>query len=58
MIGANTSLVAPIIIGEGAIIAAGSTVTESVPDNALVVARSPQTTKSNWATKFREKHQK
>ncbi|MBY0281926.1 MAG: bifunctional UDP-N-acetylglucosamine diphosphorylase/glucosamine-1-phosphate N-acetyltransferase GlmU [Alphaproteobacteria bacterium] len=58
MIGANTSLVAPITIGEGAIVAAGSTVTESVPENALVVARSAQTTKSDWATRFRAKHQK
>ncbi|MBY0462336.1 MAG: bifunctional UDP-N-acetylglucosamine diphosphorylase/glucosamine-1-phosphate N-acetyltransferase GlmU [Alphaproteobacteria bacterium] len=58
MIGANTSLVAPLTIGEGAIVAAGSTVTESVPENALAVARSVQTTKSNWAARFREKHQK
>lgn len=58
MIGANTSLVAPVIIGEGAIVAAGSTVTESVPENALVVARSRQTIKPNGALKFREKNKK
>lgn len=58
MIGANTSLVAPITIGEGAIIAAGSTVTQSVEKNALVVARSRQTIKPDWAVQFREKNKK
>jgi bifunctional UDP-N-acetylglucosamine pyrophosphorylase / glucosamine-1-phosphate N-acetyltransferase len=58
MIGANASLIAPLTIGEGVIIAAGSTVTESVPENALVVARSVQTIKPNWATKFRQKNKK
>jgi bifunctional UDP-N-acetylglucosamine pyrophosphorylase/glucosamine-1-phosphate N-acetyltransferase len=58
MIGANTSLVAPLTIGEGAIVAAGSTVTESVPENALVVARSTQTIKTDWANQFRAKHKK
>ncbi len=58
MIGANTSLVAPVTIGEGGVVAAGSTVTESVPADALVVARSKQTTKPNWAIKFREKNKK
>lgn len=55
MIGANTSLVAPVTVGEGAFIGAGSTITKFVPADALSVARSPQTTKLNWARKFRVK---
>lgn len=58
MIGANTSLIAPITVGEGAIVAAGSTISESVPTNALTIARSHQTTKPNWAKVFREKKSK
>ncbi len=56
MIGANTSLVAPVTIGEGAIVGAGSTITKSVPADALAVTRSQQLTKLNWARKFREKN--
>jgi len=41
-IGSNTELVAPVIIGKGAIIGAGSTITKNVPDDALAVSRSPQ----------------
>ena len=45
-IGANCNLVAPIEVGNGAFIAAGSTVTRSVDENAFVIARSKQITKS------------
>jgi bifunctional UDP-N-acetylglucosamine pyrophosphorylase / glucosamine-1-phosphate N-acetyltransferase len=41
-IGSNTALVAPVSIGSGAIIGAGSTITRDVPDEALAVARSRQ----------------
>jgi UDP-N-acetylglucosamine diphosphorylase/glucosamine-1-phosphate N-acetyltransferase len=41
-IGSNTALVAPIEIGEGAIVGAGSVVTRSVPDNALAIERAKQ----------------
>lgn len=41
-IGANVNLVAPVDIGDGAYIAAGSTVTEDVPDSSLCIARSRQ----------------
>jgi bifunctional UDP-N-acetylglucosamine pyrophosphorylase/glucosamine-1-phosphate N-acetyltransferase len=58
MIGANTSLIAPVTVGEGAIVAAGSTISESIPANALAIARSQQTTKPNWAKVFREKKKK
>jgi bifunctional UDP-N-acetylglucosamine pyrophosphorylase/glucosamine-1-phosphate N-acetyltransferase len=47
-IGSNTSLVAPIIIGENATIGAGSTVTKEVPANNLTVARTKQTTIAGW----------
>lgn len=56
MVGANTSLIAPVTLGSGSIVAAGSTITESVPDNALALARSKQTIKPNWACQFREKN--
>lgn len=47
-IGCNTNLVAPVTIGENAFTAAGSTITESVPANALAIARSKQAIKENW----------
>jgi len=46
--GSNSVLVAPIIIGAGATIAAGSTVTQSVPAGKLTIARAPQTTVEGW----------
>ena len=53
-IGCNVNLVAPVEIGDGAFVAAGSTVTENVPPDALTVARSRQYTKADWAKKRRE----
>ncbi len=47
-IGSNSSLVAPLEIGEGATIAAGSTVTRNVEAHQLVLARSRQIQKDNW----------
>ncbi len=47
-IGCNTNLVAPVTVGENAFTAAGSTITEDVPDNSLAVARSRQTVKEDW----------
>ena len=47
-IGCNVNLVAPIKVGKNAYIAAGSTVTEDVKENALVIARSRAVTKPNW----------
>ncbi|NQX79381.1 MAG: bifunctional UDP-N-acetylglucosamine diphosphorylase/glucosamine-1-phosphate N-acetyltransferase GlmU [Hyphomicrobiaceae bacterium] len=52
-IGSNTSLVAPIQIGSGAIIGSGSVITRSVPDNALAIERNRQVHKKIWANKFR-----
>jgi bifunctional UDP-N-acetylglucosamine pyrophosphorylase/glucosamine-1-phosphate N-acetyltransferase len=42
-IGSNTALVAPVVVGEGALVGAGSVVTKDVPDRALCVARARQT---------------
>lgn len=54
-IGSNTALVAPVTVGEGAIVGAGSVVTDNVAADALRLVRSPQQTKSGWAQRFREK---
>lgn len=47
-IGSNSNLVAPVEIGEGAMTAAGSTITKNVPANSLGVARNKQTNLQNW----------
>jgi bifunctional UDP-N-acetylglucosamine pyrophosphorylase/glucosamine-1-phosphate N-acetyltransferase len=49
--GSNSVLVAPITIGNDVYIAAGSTVTEDVPDDSLVIARSRQVVKPGWKMK-------
>jgi bifunctional UDP-N-acetylglucosamine pyrophosphorylase/glucosamine-1-phosphate N-acetyltransferase len=46
--GANSVLVAPVTIGAGTNIAAGSTITEDVPPHSLAIARSRQVVKTNW----------
>lgn len=50
-IGSNSNLVAPVTIGNETFIAAGSTITEDVPDYALAIARQRQTNKENWNKK-------
>lgn len=50
-IGCNTNLVAPVTVGEGAYTAAGSTITEDVPDDALGIARARQVNKDAWVSK-------
>lgn len=47
-IGSNTNLVAPVHVGKGAMIAAGSTITENIPPDTLAVARSRQVMKHHW----------
>lgn len=49
-IGCSTYLVAPVEVGENAYTAAGSVITENVPDNALAIARARQTIKKGWVT--------
>ncbi len=47
-IGCNTNLVAPVVVNDGAYIAAGSTITDEVPKDSLAIARSRQIIKTNW----------
>ncbi|HEY0224093.1 MAG TPA: DapH/DapD/GlmU-related protein, partial [Pseudolabrys sp.] len=53
-IGSNSSLVAPVKIGDGAYIGSGSVVTKDVPADALAVARTQQTIKEGWAKRLRQ----
>lgn len=53
-IGSHSTLVAPVEIGAGAYLAAGSVITENVPGDALAVGRSRQVNKEDWARKRRE----
>ena len=57
-IGSNSALVAPVSIGDGAIIGAGSVVTNDVPADALAIARGPQQNREGWAARFRESKKK
>ena len=50
-IGCSTYLVAPVSVGKNSYTAAGSVITEDVPDNALAIARSRQTIKKDWISK-------
>jgi len=52
-IGSDTALVAPVRVGDGAYVGAGSTVTENVPPDALAIARGRQVNKPGWAAKNR-----
>ena len=52
-IGTNVALVAPVTIGDGAFVGAGSVVTEDVPADALAVARAPQVTRPKRAAEMR-----
>ena len=53
-IGSNSTLVAPVEVGEGAYLAAGSVITTDVPADALGVGRARQVNKEDWARKRRE----
>ncbi len=53
-IGCNTNMIAPVTIGKGSYVAAGSTITEDVPEGSLAIAREKQVNKPGWATKRRE----
>ena len=54
-IGCNSNLVSPVTVKDGAYTAAGSTITDEVPENALAIARSRQVNKEGWVTKNRKK---
>lgn len=53
-IGCNTNLIAPVTVGSGAYTAAGSTVTDDVPEDALAVARAKQKNLEGWAARNRK----
>ena len=50
-VGCNTNFVSPIHVGSGAYIAAGSTITEDIPENSLAIARERQVNKEHWNDK-------
>ncbi len=54
-IGSNSALVAPVTIGDNAIVGAGSVVTKDVSADALALVRPPQEEKAGWAKRFRER---
>jgi bifunctional UDP-N-acetylglucosamine pyrophosphorylase / glucosamine-1-phosphate N-acetyltransferase len=57
-IGSNATLVAPVRIGKGSYVAAGSTVTDDVPEDALALGRARQAVKEGWAKERRGQHGK
>ena len=54
-VGSNTSLVAPVTIGEGAYVGSGSVITKTVTEGALAVARGRQIEKTGWAERLRQR---
>jgi bifunctional UDP-N-acetylglucosamine pyrophosphorylase / glucosamine-1-phosphate N-acetyltransferase len=54
-IGSNSTLVAPLEIGEGSYVAAGSVITDEVPDHALALGRERQVVKAGWVAKRKKK---
>lgn len=54
-IGCNANLIAPVTIGKGAYVAAGSTITDDVPGNALSIARARQVNKENYVERLHVK---
>ena len=54
-VGSDTQLVAPVTVGKGATIAAGTTVTRNVGENALAISRVPQTQKEGWRRPVKKK---
>lgn len=56
-IGSNTALVAPVAVGDGAVVGAGSVITDDVDEDALAVARGRQGGRKGWAAEFRSMQQ-
>lgn len=57
-IGSNSNLVAPVRVGRGATVAAGSTVTQNVPAGSLAIARCRQVVKKGWVPKWRQRQKR
>ncbi|MBC7334010.1 MAG: bifunctional UDP-N-acetylglucosamine diphosphorylase/glucosamine-1-phosphate N-acetyltransferase GlmU, partial [Actinobacteria bacterium] len=56
-IGSDTMLIAPVRIGKGAIVAAGSVITKDVPPNSLAIERGQQKNIEEGATRYRRKRE-
>jgi bifunctional UDP-N-acetylglucosamine pyrophosphorylase/glucosamine-1-phosphate N-acetyltransferase len=54
-IGSNTALVAPVTVGDGAIVGAGSVITRDVEPDSLAIERNEQKSIAGWARRFRER---
>ena len=54
-IGSNCNLIAPVTIGENALLAAGSTITDSVEDGDMGIARARQSIKKGFGTTYKNK---
>ncbi|HJV16992.1 MAG TPA: bifunctional UDP-N-acetylglucosamine diphosphorylase/glucosamine-1-phosphate N-acetyltransferase GlmU [Bacillales bacterium] len=54
-VGCNANLIAPVTIGKGSLVAAGSTITKDVPGDALSIARAHQVNKENYVQKLNQK---
>lgn len=54
-VGSDVQLVAPVTVGSGSLIAAGTTVTKDVPPDSLVLARTPQVNREGWVKKKKER---
>ncbi len=57
-IGSNSTLVAPVRVGKASYVAAGSTITHNVPEDALALGRARQAVKEGWAKERRARHSK
>ena len=54
-VGSDVQLVAPVTIGDGAVLGAGSTITKDVPADALATSRAPQKTIEGGGARYRER---
>lgn len=52
-VGSNSTIISPVEIGDGAIIAAGSNINKAITENAMAIGRSRQENHSGWATQYR-----
>jgi bifunctional UDP-N-acetylglucosamine pyrophosphorylase/glucosamine-1-phosphate N-acetyltransferase len=57
-IGTHTTLIAPVSVGDGAFIAAGSPINQDVPEDSLAIAREKMSIKPDWAKRWREKKER
>jgi bifunctional UDP-N-acetylglucosamine pyrophosphorylase / glucosamine-1-phosphate N-acetyltransferase len=53
-IGSDSQLIAPVRVGRGAYVAAGSSITDDVPEGALAIARGRQVNKEGWVARKRQ----